>query len=189
MKKNIFALILLLCLAGNAFSQEKNKIREIGLHFTHLDSFGLRYKTGNENILFRITALSLMGGSITNELDDMISLKMAFAGFGLNLGFEKPVIIDDRFHFYYGGELLGNLISQKSEISGEIEEEEKIKNYQAGLGCILGFSYNLSERIKLSVEVVPSFSYQRTQHEEGHMSGYRFSLNNHNAGITIGYRF
>jgi hypothetical protein len=74
------------------------KRKEAGLVFSNLNSFGLCYKWGTGNTLFRITALSLTGGNSNGDYSNYtfdgnnntipINTSNSF-GAGLNIGFEK----------------------------------------------------------------------------------------------------
>src|SRR5262249_3403932 len=115
MKKTILlAAIALLFIS--AFAQESPlKVKEVGLVFSNLNSFGLRYKSGNENILFRITALSLTGSNTNNSYDNYsyngISASVpstssnSFGG-GLNIGFECRKPVNNKSYFYWGLEYI-----------------------------------------------------------------------------------
>jgi len=107
-----------------AFAQRDTiKVREVGLVFSNINSFGLCYKFGNENTLFRITALSLTGAnnaasyntySYNGVHDTVPSSPSSSFGVGLNFGFEKRKPITDRFYFYYGLVLINSYTESNS---------------------------------------------------------------------------
>src|SRR5665648_1277434 len=98
MKKLTVLLVLIFILLNDLYSQEKTTSKEVGLYFSSLNSFGVRYKFGNEKRMFRLTALSLSAERITSPDQNK-------AGAGLNFGVELPFRITDVFSFYYGPEL------------------------------------------------------------------------------------
>ena len=112
MKKNIFLFLFLTIVFSNVFAQENSgKVKEVGLVFSNLNSFGIRYKCGNEKSLFRITALtingsdmnssssanSLNGNSTNTSTNPANSLSL-----GLNFGFEIRKHISEKIFLFYG---------------------------------------------------------------------------------------
>lgn len=187
MKRLSILLVLTICFLNNVVSQEKSKSKEIGIYFSNLDAFGIRYKSGNEKTMFRLTAVSLSIGSSSDDNGSGISQDRIYSGFGLNLGLEFPVKINDQFNFYYGGELQTSYYYDKTKITGSADT--KTNTYGAGLGFIMGFSYTFKSNISLSAEIVPSFNYRYSKMGERKYSSYGFGLSNNSAGITIGYKF
>lgn len=195
MKKILILTSLVAGLVFSAQSQEKTQSREVGLFFHNLDVFGFRYKVGDENRKFRFTALSLSVGKqdVTLENSDLEPSEKK-TGFGLGVGLEYPVKINDQFHFFYGPELQGIYNYDKtdkvtnSNYSSYIQSA-KTTSYGIGLGCIIGFSYSITSNISLSAEVVPSFTYQKSKNDDYTVNTYNFELSNQQAGITISYKF
>jgi len=99
MKRLSILLVLIICFLHNVDSQEKSKSKEIGIYFSNLDAFGIRYKSGNEIAMFRLTAVSLSLGSSSDDNGNGIT-QDRYSGFGLNLGLEFHVKINDQFNFY-----------------------------------------------------------------------------------------
>src|SRR5665648_1271161 len=77
MKKLTVLLVLIFILLNDLYSQEKTTSKEVGLYFSSLNSFGVRYKFGNEKRMFRLTALSLSAERTTSPDQNK-------AGAGLN---------------------------------------------------------------------------------------------------------
>jgi hypothetical protein len=126
MKKIMLLTISVMMLSMAAFAQRDTlKVREVGVVFSSLNSFGLCYKIGNKNTVFRITALSLSGGnnsvSYTNYTYDGVNYSFPSSptnsyGAGLNIGIEKRSWINNKFYFYYGLALI-NAYSQSENTS------------------------------------------------------------------------
>ena len=94
MKKLFFAFLILFFSGMTlSFAQDQNpsRIREFGLTFSNLNSFGIRFKTGNQKTLLRFTALvlNLQMDKEYGRTQDSIDNKMTSAGVGLQAGFEK----------------------------------------------------------------------------------------------------
>jgi hypothetical protein len=111
--RKVFLSLMLLAVSMSAFPQEHPSIaNEFGLIFSNLNSFGLRYKCGNDKTMFRLTSLVLNGTSTINSYDnysvngiddsDISNSTANSIGYGLNLGIEKRKWITDNFCVYGG---------------------------------------------------------------------------------------
>jgi len=195
MKRISVLLVLTFILLNSLYSQEKNTSKEIGIYFSNLDAFGIRYKFGNEKRMFRLTALSLSVGNYSTKVVNGTNLDLTRAGAGLNVGVQFPVRITDVFSFYYGGELRGSFSHLKANTSPITSNT--MNAFNAGIGLVLGFSHSFQSNITVSAEIVPGFSYSKTVNDNNGTSGatntkttgFGFALDSNAAGITIGYRF
>ncbi len=186
--KKLFISLSLALVALFSQAQETDKIHEIGLQFYNLDQFGIRYKVGNDKILYRITGISL-GANKTDNNNPTNHNNSNHLRLGLRLGFEKPYAIDDKFGFYYGLELSGAHDQLQYKYDTTPEDNYKVINNNLGLGVIIGCSYNISDRIKLSAEIIPGFNYYHSEQDERKNDSFGFSASNGNAGLTLGYVF
>lgn len=187
MKRASILIVLTCILSGSLYSQEKTTSKEVGLYFSSLDAFGIRYRFGNEKHMFRLTALSLSASSRTNNNGSGITNEHSDAGIGLNFGIELPVTITDKLNFYYGGELSGSYSHSTSNVT--YGDETITNSYNAGIGIVLGFAYSIKSNIILSAEIVPGLQYFNSKSNENTTSGIGFGLHTNSAGLTIGYRF
>lgn len=187
MRKLSVLLVLTFILLNDLYSQEKITSKEVGLYFSSLNSFGVRYKFGNEKRMFRLTALSLSVGDGSDNDGTGFITRQKSAGAGLNFGVELPVRITDVFNFYYGPELRGSFNRQNYFLSPS--SHQIIKEYSGGIGLILGFSRSFQSNITASVEIVPGFSYNKKLEGNIETIDYGFGLSSNTAAITIGYRF
>jgi hypothetical protein len=102
----------------------RGRINEIGLIFSNLNSFGIRYKYGNDRTLFRLTSLVLNGTSTINSYsdysadgisdNDISNSTSNSIGAGVNVGFEKRKWINDKFCFYGGIDWINSYTRTKS---------------------------------------------------------------------------
>ena len=180
MKRLSVLLVLTFILLNDLYSQEKNTSKEVGLYFSSLNSFGVRYKFGNEKRMFRLTGLSLSAERTSSPDQNK-------AGAGLNFGVEFPLRITDVFSFYSGPELSGSYNHQKIYSSSFNFNTSDV--YNVGFGVILGFSRSFQSNIIVSVEIVPGFSYNKTVSDNIDTTSFAFGLYSNSAALTIGYRF
>jgi hypothetical protein len=196
MKKITSVLILLILVPNFLKAQEvQTKSRELGINFTGLNSFGIRYKSGNERTLLRLTILSLSDSKSVSKPDANAVNQSSF-NFGLAIGFEKTKAIDDKLGFYSGMDLLFNYYSD-SYVENNYNYKRKAWTMLPGLGLVLGLSYKISEKTALSVEVVPSvrYSYGKSDNTSNGVEikqtnrGFNFGLSNLGANLTLSYKF
>src|SRR5665648_600299 len=176
MKKLTVLLVLIFILLNDLYSQEKTSSKEVGLYFSSLNSFGVRYKFGNEKRMFRLTALSLSAERTTSPDQNK-------AGAGLNFGVELPFRITDVFSFYYGPELRSSFNHQKIYYTSF--DYNSINEYNVGIGMILGFSRSFQSNIIVSVEIVPGFSYNKIVSDNVDTTSFGFGLYSNSAAITL----
>jgi len=187
MKKITALLTLAICLVNSAISQDNNKSKEVGLYFANLNAFGLRYKVGNEKVMFRITGISLSAGSSATDNGNGTTQNSTNAGIGFNIGLERHVKIKDQFGLYFGGELSSSYTNSTSSSTGS--SKSKTNTLGAGLGFILGFDYTFKSNIIISAEIVPGPSYNYNKNGSAKTGNLSFAINNNSAGVTLGYRF
>ena len=193
MKKRIVLSITLILLSITAFAQiDTIKDREVGLVFSSLNSFGLCYKTGNENTLFRITALTSTGtnsGSNYSQFseggntDAVPSGSTNTVNAGLNFGVEKRKNLSEKFYFYCGLVLINSYTNSNSNtttpatytngyfIHNVYYGQSAIVNnttqsntwtFNSGLGIVAGVAYKISNSFSIGAELVPSATYSYT---------------------------
>lgn len=188
MRKIIVLLLLSICITSHAFSQTGITIREIGLFTSDLNSFGVRYKTGTEDLMYRITAFSLTLSNAEFEFSNGSTNDEDEYGFGLAGGIEIPLSLNERFDLFYGGEVAFRY-SNRDEVIDENEAASHLKFASYGLGLVLGCSYYLSPKFKLSVEVIPEFNRIRVKEDDVEVKGWQFEVSSQSAGLTLSYRF
>ncbi|MGV8092609.1 MAG: hypothetical protein AB2L24_12180 [Mangrovibacterium sp.] len=187
MKKYSFFLIITVCIANLVFSQNAQKIRELGLYTSDFNNFGIRFKTGTDDLMYRLTALSF---SLSNaEYDFGIGTPQDEDEYGFHLaaGIEKPISLSERFDLFYGGEISYQYRNQ--DVIVDENDNYKLKFNSYGLGVVLGFSYYLSPKIKLSAEVIPGIDFVKIKEDDLEITGWKFGFSNESAGITLSYRF
>lgn len=184
MKKISTLLILVFCFANLLFSQ--NVVREVGLYTTDLNNFGFRFKAGTEDLLFRFTVASLNLSNAEYEFNNQNTKDEDEFGIELACGIEAPVPLTDRFDFFYGGEIAFRH-TDEDLVDEDSSSELKFTSY--GAGMVLGFSYHLSSRVRLSAEIVPDINFVNIKQGDTKISGWKFEANSRSAGLTLSYRF
>jgi hypothetical protein len=164
MKKIFYVIVALLFIQYSSAAQLANSsIRELGINLSG-STFGIRYKTGNENTLFRLTLLSLSGSSSNYKSPTNNESRSNSQGLGFNFGFEKRKLVSDGLNIYFGSDILTSYQrnTYKNNYSS-ISQSSTDLSLSPGLGLVLGFNYEISSKINISAEVMPSISYVYTK--------------------------
>ncbi len=168
MKKLILAIVFLTTL--NLFAQENaSKIREIGLNFKSLNSYGLRYKAGTTKTLFRLTYAGLNGFRNSINIDSIDFYKNNSNSINLNFGIERRVSISQKLDFYYGLQVGNSFYKWKYSNYNTLNPDKKDFNTWSithSLGLILGFNYDLGNSFFLSAEIIPNAFYTYVNKKE-----------------------
>ena len=144
---------------------------EIGINFTNVlgnvlslnpenasSPYGLTYRRHMGKISFR----SAINVNITNTSEDdfsnglFIRRTLNILKSDFRIGLEKQLVLNKRFLFSYGLDLLGAIGNEKSEIQdfnlGGRTFTSDDKTFGGGLGPVLRLEYKISDRIYLSSE-------------------------------------
>jgi hypothetical protein len=206
LKKLTFAFFLLIVSQFYSIAQDApNKVRELGINMSSLNSFGIRYKTGNSKTLLRITLLALNGYNYKAKPDTLAPNQNSFGG-SLHIGFERRKTITDKVTFYYGLEALGSYTGgtvQYINASNAYSEKITTSSPLIGAAVVLGFNYNINSNLLLAAEILPgvNYNFQQTNYsyskninstyapknEKYNINGLSYNLIG--ANVTLAYRF
>ena len=183
------ALLISLC----TIAQEvPAKIHELGFSLSNLDNFGVRYKTGNEKTLLRLTILTINGTHQNSSDDSEEYYKNNSLGFGFDIGFEKRNPMAEKMFFYYGLDAMVSYSHEKSELV-QAGGETTSSTIAPGLGFVLGIDYTIGSKFNISAELVPSviYSYSKSKGAQTELVTKYFSygISNSGASLTLAYRF
>ena len=193
MKKSILLIIAFALMPFFAKAQEvTTKTRDLGFNFTG-SQFGVRYTTGNDKTLLRMTLLSLYGTTNWNQTETNKSSSNQ-QGVGFNIGFEKRKAIAENISFYLGSDLLTSFDSYtgKNESSDDAYKNSTIS---AGVGFVMGVNFKITERMNISTEIVPAVYYSHTQNEsqtqfgdtESTSNGLNYGLSTKGINVTMSF--
>jgi hypothetical protein len=205
MKKiTLFTLGIFFLAANFSFAQDQNplKVRELGLTFSNLDNFGLRFKCGSEKTLLRLTAL-LVNLNLNNEYgrtQDSIDNKSAGYGFEFRVGFEKRIVVVPKFNLILGSDLgIGyNYNYVKYESSYYYQNQDRTQwNVTPAIYFVFGAAYHIGAYFIVSAELTPYLSYSFGKVTQTFsatetvttQNRFAFGVSNGGASITIAYRF
>lgn len=200
--KKLLLIFITLTMSVMVISQENTKQKEVGLVFYNLDSFGLTYKVGTENSLWRFNTL-LISGNDTDESSDSLDTKQSNIGFGIKIGKEYRKIIVQNLEFRYGADLAFTYSYYKFNYDDKTVNNNDITSkrttYRPGINLVLGLNYVLKDHFVIGAELLPHITYQtgtskgsdyRNDNEtEKTISGLSYGLNSTSALLSLSYRF
>lgn len=199
MKKSLL-IVFALFIGISSFAQETKKQKEVAIAFGSLNSFGLTYKFGKTNSLWRINTLMVSGNNYDESSDSLERNNSSF-GFNLRFGKEFRKSITDKLELRYGADLFlgtdqtSNGVDDKSAFG--YTNEQKTESISPGISLVFGFNYLISENLLLGAEMMPGISYTmgtitRTQNDietKSDMTSLNYGLSNSPVLLTLAYRF
>lgn len=200
MKKTLLILSAI-CLSFSIYAQELTIQKEIGLLFNSLNNFGIGYKVGTSNALWRFNTLLLTGSKFNEEVDDIKRERNNF-GFNLRMGREDRKEVAKNLEIRYGGDILFGYNYNKNVYTSNSNPNQnnytKRKIYSMGVGVVFGFNYVVNNSLIIGAELLPSVSYNTGKNYSqngiqdevvGDISGFNYGISNTSAIISVSYRF
>lgn len=185
-------------------AQEAVKQKEIGLIFSNLDNFGLTFRTGTAESLWRFNTLLITGNNRKNTNEDVID-KQNNIEVGISVGKEFRKSIIQNIELRYGADLSFNYSLSKSNTDvnndNTIDRSTKNTNYTPGINLVLGLNYKLSDHFVIGAEVLPYFIYtagtviqktylpNNTIENESKSSAFNYGLSNRSVLLSLVYRY
>jgi hypothetical protein len=194
MKKFASLILVLTYLSLNAVAQEISpKINEIGFNVNG-SQFGVRYSTGNEVTLLRLTLLSLYGNSTWDKTPGDESTNNQ-QGVGFNVGFEKRKSIAENISLFLGSDLLTSLETDAYKFKST-DNKYTSTTLSIGVGFVVGINFKVADRIYISTEFVPAIVYShsayksQTQFEDVKTTnnGINYGLSTRGINLTLSCR-
>jgi hypothetical protein len=159
MKKRLLISTLLLF---TLIFTSQGQTHEIGTVFSDLNNFGVTYKTGTENRLWRFTALYLSRNDQKTEYDSSSTESRSF-GIGAKFGYEYRILLVDNLEFRYGADLSFSFSNYKADYEQPqpyyYYSIRRTSTYTPGINLVLGFNYVIRNKLVIGIEALPYFTY------------------------------
>ncbi len=200
MKRSMVAVVLVwVSLSGMA--QESSPQKEVGLAFSSLNNFGLSFKTGTSQAMWRFNTL-LISGSRIEEASGGIEDSQSTAGFAIKLGKEYRKVVAEQVEFRYGFDLsFGYNRTEYNHTDKDFPSNNRHTQrmtYQPGINLVLGLNYVINNNLVIGAELLPDFTYSTGKTEDSFnnntdtkkdISGFSYGISNQSALLTLAYRF
>jgi len=187
--KKIAITLMFVTIGIAAYSQDvAPRVNEFGVGFASTSSYSLRYEWGTDNMLFRITAVSLgasninasqsevitannMGYSTTITYTPTVSTPVYLNG-GLNLSLVHIKAVNDRFGFMFGFEIGANVsysvVNTETNFiyypaittpNSNYSVQSITSSYEPFIGLVIGARYKISKAFSVFAEIAPNINY------------------------------
>lgn len=194
--KTIISLILLFSLSIS-FAQEVQKVKELGITFEDFYGFGITYRFGHENAVWRVNAINSNNSSFTND-QDLYSTTNNGINLGASIGREIRKPLRDNFELRYGVDVGFSYSKFENKLNdGTLNRKDTRTTYTPNVGLVLGFNY-LTPQIIIGAELTPSLGYTTTEvinkdynsgsRDESLGYGYSTNFSSLSALISVAYR-
>ena len=181
MKKIIIAQFLISTLFLSkiiAQTTDQNSTKEIGIRMSGLSDFDFIYKKQKaENKYTRLRLISTAFSiSDFENFNSLLSL-------GLTYGREKRKSLNNNFHFINGWEFIGSL-------SSSINNDDLTFSFSPGVGVVLGFQYEISEKFIVNIETIPSLTTNILYSSDYiKISNLNFGFDTNSIALGLMYKF
>ncbi|KXX67174.1 hypothetical protein [Flammeovirga sp. SJP92] len=206
--KNLVIIILVVMSSTTLFAQEKQK--EVGAVFNDFNSFGITYRTGNSNGMWRFTSLAAFGSS--NDMKaDSVSRDGSSLSVSLAIGREFRKSIGNQLEFRYGLDVRyaynsnefksqGYYYDWNYDNNGQLTSptiiESRSENIEVtnsvGIQLVLGVNYVVKEKLVFGLEINPAFMFtsgektDKTYSSDNEIQEY-LNVNTYNANYEQTY--
>lgn len=202
MKKTLM-ILLSLSMSYFIMAQEKEKQKEIGLVFSNLNNFGLTYKSGTDQSLWRFNTLFISGKNM-EQTEDSSVYNQNRMGFGIKFGKEYRKVIVENLELRYGADISFTYSHSKTDKDdksvNDYDWQREQTIYSPGINLVLGLNYVINDNFVIGAEMLPNFTYVKEISEtkniynsdeelESDNSGFNYGLSNSSVLLSLAYRF
>mgnify|MGYP000208596536 CR=1 FL=1 len=186
-------------------SLKNNKQYEIGIQFDDFENFGVTFKFGSSESLWRVNTLLISGKKDEKKAVDSLKETTKVSRYGLRFGREYREPIINNLEFVYGLDISFNYDfrkDSKDDKTNNLLRVDKDITYNTGISLVLGVNYLITDHISIGVELLPRFTYhfgtteiifyhgsQINKDVKYDNSGFNYGLNNRYGLITLSLRF
>jgi len=170
--RKIIVFVLGLTLSGIAAAQEKktnsetssDRQKELGITFSDLDSYGLTYRFGKSDRLWRLSSgigrlnVGSQDLGASNETADNLDLLVRVA---VGREYRKPILAE-ALAFRYGIDLVCSYdysSREENDSSGQKIVDIESTTISGGFDFIIGVNYSFRNRFIIGAEITPNLTY------------------------------
>lgn len=195
MKKSLVLMLFTnLLITASVLGQDIVKQKEAGVMFSNFDNFGLTYRVGTSDALWRFSAFSLSAGSTDSDNDQTTTTKNF--GLSFSIGREYRKQIEEKFQFRYGLDVSSGfyMYETKNEASDYTNSYDDLS---FGVNGIIGLNYELSEKVIIGIEILPGIGYstrdqvvdQAGDETKTEYKSWSVGFSNQSARLSLVYRW
>ena len=186
-------------------SRKNLKQKEIGVQFDDLDNFGVTFKFGSRESLWRVHTMLISGRHEERRAVDSLNETTETSQYGLKLGREYRKTITNVLEFVYGLDISFHYNyrkDDKNDKTNNLYRVEKDISYEPGINLVLGINYWFTDHLSIGIEILPRFTYnygtsKHVYYDDSEVirdvkyenSGFNYGLNNRYGLVTVSLRF
>jgi len=163
----------------NTEARAQSLDREMGIRFTGLDNYNFVYKKGLAENKYRRFTLGMFNLGVMGATG---SAKTTSLGLAFELGMEYRKLIAQNLKFIYGPDFNYNI--RVTATSGSSTPQMGV-----GIGCILGFQYDFSEKFYMNIEAIPAISGSFLKDNSGVSYQFNSGFTSNTLAISLVYKF
>jgi hypothetical protein len=167
----------------------------MGINTTNLSNYGLTYRLGDQNAMWRFNLLGINLNSTNTTKNDSVEGSKNELSFGFNAGREWRNALGPNFELRYGVDLSFRYWREESQ-PVDAYSYEIVDGYSTGFGVnfVIGGNFIASERILIGFEFLPNMYYQteEIEYENGDKNsskGLIFGATSSNILLSVVYKF
>ena len=172
MKKSYLFLSIIfffLLFSEDAYSQNNNRISEIGIRTGDLTDIDFIYKKQKQDDVY--SRIRILSGNL--NINELSKFNGSFS-MGLGVGREKRNPVSDKLYFVTGAEFIGFF-------STSIANDKMKFSLTPGMGIVLGFSYLVNDNFIVGIETIPTASFKLSN------TTGKLKLNDYNISFNANY--
>ena len=184
--------LLLLVLTSShliSYSQESVKIKELGFTTSNLNDFGITYRQGSTNTLWRFNAIASNAG-FSNSKGDYEERSNSGFSIGLQVGKEWRKLISQKFELRLGTDLGFRYGQSKYERfdapSQTLEYKSSNETFKASALGVFGFNFVFTDMFLVGAEFLPALTYSKGSTEQYYQSSGE-TVNSENESFNFGF--
>lgn len=174
--KKPFLILSALLMSISLFAQDGGKLREVGLTTSNLSNFGLTYRVGTSEKLWRFNVADIRANLTGDDSDNGVTSTTSEYGIGFRIGREKRKSLGSNLESRLGVDFSGNFSSSsyRTKSGGQTGNVRNQSEWGLGVNLVAGLNYVIKEKFVIGAELLPGLAF-RQQNVESSSNGTDFS--------------
>lgn len=202
MKRSILIFVAL-AMSFGVVAQEVGRTKEVGITFVGMDNFGITYRTGSDNALWRFNSLFARGRDLQSE-SSAEERESTHTGFGASFGREYRQPVNEKLVFRIGADLSFDYLQTKDNYIYPTDSTSNTfirerTTFSPGIMMVIGLNYRIDDHFLIGAEMLPFVKYITGKETglnnrlsdgttvESDLSGYDFGISSNSIRLSLVY--
>jgi hypothetical protein len=195
--KYIVVFIFAFSMASSGVLAQGGKQKEVGLIFSSLNSYGITYKTGYSNRLWRFNSLFLSANEQKGPVT-AVNVKRGEAGFSFGREFRRILVEDLELRYGVDAGYFYSYYKRWNDPASSSIVFQRSRTHGPSLNAVVGLNYVVKDQFVFGIEIRPGFAYSTVKSTaryvdlpdiEQETSLFAFQATSNLVLLTLGYRF